>query len=113
MTDEGDEPETRPEEIIDPASGKPRLCARRCDTCVAYPDDRMRLGEERRTSFLADAAAKDSYVVCHATIYPADPADYAPAICRGFWQLHRRDSAPTRFMLAFGHYVEVEPPPDR
>lgn len=96
-------------DVSDP-DGRARVLARRCDTCVAYPDDRMHLGENRRAAFLTDTAARDRFVVCHQSLPALAPDGYAPAICRGFWQQHRHDTMPTRMMLAYGFYVEVDPP---
>ena len=92
-------------DVAIPGKNCARLLSRPCDTCVTFPDDRMRLGEARRQEFIETALRRDSYVVCHDTLSTAEPA-----ICRGFWNLHRFDSAPLRVLAAFGLVEESEPP---
>jgi hypothetical protein len=83
-----------------------RLLDRPCATCVIFPDDRAYLGQERRTSFIEEVLAKDSYVVCHET----GTGKTEPAICRGFFNAHRHDSWRLRLIVFLGLVREVPAP---
>jgi hypothetical protein len=71
-----------------------------------FPDDRAHLGQERRLAFIEEVLRKDSYVICHETLTPG----ILPAVCRGFFNTHRRDTRDLRLMVLFDMYTEVEPP---
>lgn len=71
-----------------------------------FPDDRVHLGQQRRRAFIQAALDKDSYVVCHETLV----AGVLPAVCRGFFNVHRRDTFPLRLMVVLDLCAEVDPP---
>lgn len=106
MTDDDEDEHLHAGDVTDPVTRRVRLLSRPCDTCVIFPDNRAHLRPGRREQFIADAVANDGYIVCHATIGHDAPR----AICRGFWNVHRKDTLPLRLVACFGLAVEVDPP---
>jgi hypothetical protein len=73
---EGDEPYA---DVADPATGRVRLCAHRCATCVFRPDSAGWLMPGRVAAMVAAARAREGHITCHHTL-----GTDAPAICRGY-----------------------------
>lgn len=96
-------------EVGDPETRTVRVLSRPCDTCVTFPDDRMHLGDKRRQAFIQEALDRDGFITCHDTL-PYAATDCLPAICRGFWNLHRNAVTPLRVVQVYGMAVEVDPP---
>lgn len=67
--------------------GQVHVLSRKCDTCIFRPGNLMHLEEGRADRMAEEAVANQSVIPCHATIYGEDKA---PAICRGYWDVHRR-----------------------
>jgi hypothetical protein len=81
-----------------------RVCARRCETCIFRRGNLMHLHAARVPDMVADALAADTAIVCHKTL------DGERAVCRGFWDRHRRDTLMCR--LGAGIYGVLETEPD-
>lgn len=94
-------------DITDRATGRSRILAEKCATCILGPaGTRIALSPARIRQFVADTVAAESYVVCHSTLHGL--SDTAPAICRGF-----ADSYDTQALLILrrlDNLVEVDPP---
>ncbi|MEU4229401.1 hypothetical protein AB0F17_34335 [Nonomuraea sp. NPDC026600] len=70
----------------------------------------MHLEPSRRNAMVAEALANNSWIICHKTLpYGGTPAA-RQAVCRGFYDIHGRDSAGIRIVHAFGGFTEVTPP---
>lgn len=99
-------------DACDAASGLPRVLNTKCPTCIFRPGNPMHLSPGRRDELVAQALARDSWIVCHATLPATGNAIGNQAICRGFWDVHATDSAGCRLATALGGPVQV-PPPDQ
>ncbi|MBG0818276.1 hypothetical protein [Planomonospora sp. ID82291] len=96
--------------IVDPATGQPRLSARKCSTCIFRPGNLMHLAPGRRDEMVTEALANNSWIICHATLpYGAHP-EAAQAVCRGFYDVHGRASVGVRLVHALGGFTDTEPP---
>lgn len=90
-------------DITDRATGKPRMCAEMCATCIMRPAPAaIALPPGRLKQFIAQALTQQSYVICHSTFCEL------PAACRGF--ADRYDTNWLRVMRRLGGFVEIEPP---
>lgn len=78
-------------DVVDPDIGLPRVMSRKCDTCIFRPGNPMHLREGRRESMVAGATANGAWIPCHDTF-----AEDAQGICRGFYDVHGRDSVGIR-----------------
>ncbi|MFD4406694.1 hypothetical protein ACFWPH_28425 [Nocardia sp. NPDC058499] len=91
-------------DITDPATGKSRLLDKKCPTCVFRPGNPVYTRESAEK--LADRACEDdTYVVCHSTYKDGQSPPHA--ICRGFWDRHRNDTAALRILQFFDRIIEV------
>jgi hypothetical protein len=99
-------------DITCPRTGRSRLLAARCTTCILRPGDLMHLGAERVREFVQEALDRDTYVVCHQTLPHLDgePNDFRPAICRGFFDAYADRVTPLRILRIVDRLIEVEPP---
>lgn len=101
-----------PSNVVDPATGLPRVLSRKCGTCIFRRPGRALVGPERRDEVAQRAVENDSWVICHDTL-PYGKHEVPPgeqAICRGFWDTHRRDSLGCRMAVVLGGPIEVDPP---
>lgn len=91
-------------DVSDPATGKPRMCAEMCSTCILRPGSTVvaSLPPGRVRELIADARRGEAYVICHSTLTDE------PAICRGFADRYSTNSL--RIMERLGGFVEIEPP---
>ena len=96
--------------VMDPETVRVRLLAEKCSTCIFRPGNLMHLQPGRRDQMSAEAIAEDGWITCHATLPYGQHPDAEPAVCRGFWDVHRNDSFFTRFAAYTGHFVEVPQP---
>ena len=95
--------------VLDPADrGRPRLCARQCDTCVFLPGNVMKLRPGRLREMVRLSLAGGGYIPCHETIRRTD--GFRPAVCRGFYDAHGHRSNVLRIWGRLGGFREVEPP---
>ena len=97
-------------DVVDHSSGLPRVLDRKCGTCIFRPGNLMHLDPGRREEMVRAALGRGSWIVCHATLPAAGIPIGEQAICRGFWDVHARDSFGCRLAVAFGGPVFVPPP---
>lgn len=97
-------------DVRDADSGLPRLLTTKCATCIFRPGNLMFLPPDYRDQLVREALARDSWIVCHATLPDTDNPPGTQALCRGFWDVHARESAGCRLTLALGGPVLVPPP---
>ncbi len=97
-------------DVCDHDSGLPRVLDRKCDTCIFRPGNLMHLNDGTREDMVRDALAHGSWIVCHATLPDTGNPIGTQALCRGFWDVHARDSLGCRLAVAFGGPVRVSPP---
>ncbi|OXM59559.1 hypothetical protein CF165_47000 [Amycolatopsis vastitatis] len=97
-------------DVVDHSSGLPRVLDRKCGTCIFRPGNLMHLDPGRREEMVRAALGRGSWIVCHATLPAAGIPIGEQAICRGFWDVHARDSLGCRLAVAFGGPVFGPPP---
>ncbi|MCR6488295.1 hypothetical protein M8542_36240 [Amycolatopsis sp. OK19-0408] len=97
-------------DVVDRSTGLPRLLTRKCETCIFRPGNLMHLTDGTRDDVVRAALANDSWIVCHRTLPGTANPVGSQAICRGFWDVHARDSFGCRLAVAFGGPVLVPPP---
>ena len=68
----------------DPESGKIRVLAEKCSTCVLRPGNQMDLRAGRLKNLIEDNINFGGGLVCHKTL-PYGERLAQPAICRGFF----------------------------
>ena len=102
MIDEDEE--SRSYDITDPATGRPRLCAQECSTCIFKPQSPVTRGlrSGRLRQLIEDTRRGGSYIVCHST-FSAEPA-----ACRGF--VDRYSTNLVRIIGRLGGWAEIAPP---
>jgi len=110
MTRDARDTHSRPGDVRDHASGLPRLLTTKCPTCIFRPGNLMFLPPGYRDQLVQEALARDSWIVCHATLPDTGNPPGTQALCRGFWDVHARESAGCRLTLALGGPVLVPPP---
>lgn len=76
--------------------GKVHVCAELCATCVFRPGNLMRLESGRLSRMIHDALRGDTAIICHSTLYQQTQQE---AVCRGFFDRHKRDTLPLRLAL--------------
>jgi hypothetical protein len=97
-------------DVVDHASGLPRVLDDKCTTCIFRPGNLMHLREGAREDMVRAALANDSWIVCHTTLPDTGNLLGTQAICRGFWDVHARDSFGCRLAVALGGPLFVPPP---
>ena len=105
--DDLDEPDDTSTNVGDPALGKTRLLARQCRTCIFRPGNAMHLRQGRLRELVAHALARESFIVCHATL-PGMYPDTQPAVCRGF--VDRYSTQALQVISRLWGFAEVDPP---
>jgi len=74
------------ESILDPVTGRPRLCAWKCSTCVFRPGNLMYLRPGRLADLIEQNTGGDALgLICHKTLSYGDNPDPGGALCRGFY----------------------------
>ena len=71
--------------------------ARQCETCIFRPGNLMKLRAGTVEQLVKQALQAECCIPCHDTLGPE------AAICRGFWNRHRRDVLVLRLAQAFGN----------
>lgn len=94
-------------DIYDRETGKPRICAQQCATCIMNPNSPFRKGPGqlrpgRVPQMLRDAIRTQGYVICHST-FGQDSA----AVCAGVAKVV--EPQVIRIALRFGGVIEVNP----
>jgi hypothetical protein len=95
-------------DIVDQATGLPRLLSRKCNTCIYRPGNLMHLQPGRRDQMEATALARDSWIVCHSTLPAAGQPE--AGICRGFYDIARTESLGFALARFFGDRMGVRWP---
>ncbi|MEV6523183.1 HAD domain-containing protein [Longispora sp. NPDC051575] len=105
---EADQPDASDYSVGDPVTRKTRLLARKCDTCIYHPGNRMHLSQGRLKDITDEARAAESYVICHETT-PEGRASRAiqPAVCQGFFERFSTNSL--RIIGRLFGYLLVDP----
>jgi hypothetical protein len=89
---------------------RPQLLAVKCTTCVFRPGNLMHLREGRFRDLIAANLAADAALICHKTLPHGEHPEVGPAVCRGYYDVHRRDVLAIRLVEAVGGF-EVIPEP--
>lgn len=98
------------DDIWDHEAQRARLCKQECKTCIFKPDSSFRMGagklrDGRFRQLVKDATEKQSFIVCHMTLYNEGAK---PAICRGFYERFSTNMLRVAFRLGAG-WTEVNP----
>jgi hypothetical protein len=107
-SDDTDEEPDAQLSVGDPVLGKSRLLSRQCDTCIFRPGNKMSLGPGRLRDLVAQAIAKQGFIVCHSTLPHYRYPRAQPAICRGF--ADRYSTQALQLITRLFGFVEVDPP---
>jgi Resolvase, N terminal domain len=109
-TDNATDPHSarNPADVLDPETGKVRILARPCATCI-FRCDPMRLGAERTRQVIDHNLRAGALLTCHATLPYGDHPEFGPAVCAGFWVRHRNDVLAGRIAQQFLGIVHVDP----
>lgn len=86
------------------------MLARKCPTCIYRPGNLMHLQPGRREDMENAANELGSWIVCHATLTANGTPLGEQAICRGYWDVHQRNSFGCRLANYYGGPVEVPAP---
>jgi len=98
------------ESLIDPATGKPRLLAEMCSTCVFRPGNLMRLRPGRLKDLIRQNTGPEAQGLhCHQTTYGQNP-ETGLALCRGFYDRFGQLANFIRVCERIGGFTEVVPP---
>lgn len=98
------------ERVANP-DGTPRLCAKKCSTCL-FTGGRM---TEGMRAVVDDARTRESYVMCHETYEHSDfePAEgVQPAMCRGYFDAYSPTQYGLQIVRRYKFYEEVPAPPE-
>lgn len=68
----------------------------KCSTCIFRPGNLMHLSEGRKQDVVDGNVQNDSALTCHQTLPGWPPGTHKPAVCRGFYDVHKQDSFPLR-----------------
>ena len=98
-----------PADVLDPETGKVRVLARPCPTCIFRPHDPMRLGTERTRQVINHNLRTEALLTCHATLPYGDHPEFGPAVCAGFWVRHRNDVLAGRIAQRFLGIMHLDP----
>lgn len=79
-----------------------RVCAGMCSTCIFRPGNLMDLQPGRVRGMVRDSLAADSFITCHKTL------DGERAVCRGFYDRHKRNTLGLRLGAVMG-VIETDP----
>jgi hypothetical protein len=86
---------TNSADIMDRDTGRPRLLADQCATCIYRPGNLMHLRRGRLLEITNAARRNNSFITCHSTLPGMSGAQ--PAVCRGFF-----DRFSTNFLRIMG-----------
>lgn len=87
-----------------------RVLARRCDTCVFNPGNRMHLMPGRLASLVQQIRARRSHLICHSTLPGISKEPIQAAICRGYADAYGDEVRVLQLGRAMDFVEEVEPP---
>ena len=108
---DADEEYGEPVSCADPVTHKARLLAEQCPTCILRPGNLMYLREGRLAELMRDAGREGCQgMICHDTLPGVAPQDYAPALCRGWYDRFGQRNNYVRVMSRLGGITEVPLP---
>lgn len=97
-------------DVLDTATGRPRLLSEQCSTCIFRPGNPMNLRPGYLKEIVEANVAAGAGLTCHQTL-AAHPGEAPPSWCRGFYDAYGDAVAAVRFARAvMGGVTEVEPP---
>jgi hypothetical protein len=79
----------------------------KCSTCIFRPGNLMHLREGRLEQMVKTCLDADTVIPCHQTL------DGPRSICRGLYDVHRRDITVMRMAAALNVFAYDEPPEKR
>lgn len=85
--------------------GKLWVLTEKCQTCIFRPGNKMMLAPGRVESMITSCIEDNSVIPCHDTL------DGPRSVCRGLFDVHRRDITIMRMAAAFDIY-DYDPPPE-
>lgn len=85
--------------------GQVHVLEAKCATCIFRPGNLMDLRPGRVEDMVATCQQRQGVITCHSTL----DTD-VPAVCRGFWDVYRRDIWPLRLAVALD-VVAYDPVP--
>jgi hypothetical protein len=99
---DGDDPHVAPHGPF--RDGRVWVLSEKCATCIFRPGNRMHLAPGRVRQMVAACIEQDTVISCHETY------DGARSVCRGLYDVHRRDITIMRMAAAFD-ILSFDPPP--
>lgn len=96
--------------VVDPATGLPKVLNRKCDTCIFRTNSTMKqhLRDGTIDSMVEQSNANGSWITCHSTLPTMGVEVGEQAICRGYWDVHRFDSWGCKLAISLGGPVFVD-----
>ena len=83
---DADDSDEHPGGIFEPESGMAVwVQAKKCDTCIFWPGNRMHLHEGLLQDLVRGAVAEHSHIPCHDTLLYGRRTRLRPAMCRGYY----------------------------
>ncbi|WP_395107256.1 DUF4314 domain-containing protein [Actinomadura sp. SCN-SB] len=105
-----DHPRRDPADVLDHATGKVRVLARQCATCIFRSSDPMHLGPERIREVIEENLKAGALLTCHATLPYGQYPHFGPAVCAGFWARHRNAVPAGRLAQLLLGTIRIPPP---
>lgn len=106
--DESTDDEVRGTDLIDGETGRPRVQADKCPTCIFRPGDLMHLRPGTVKAMVDEA--RNSFIPCHDTLPRV--SDTPPAVCAGWYECHGERSQTMQILtMLFGKPIYVAPAP--
>jgi hypothetical protein len=105
--DDDDEPVVQAADVLDGQTGKMRVLAEQCATCIFRPGNLMQLRDGALKALTEGAA--DTFVTCHDTL--PNWSQEQPAVCRGFYDGYAEKSRTLQVLVPLFGGVELVPPP--
>lgn len=87
--------------------GEVHVLSRKCSTCIFRRGNLMALPEGRKEGMEVEANAAQSAIICHQTLYGQTEHN---AVCRGYFDVHRRDNPTLQIAERLGALAYDEPP---
>lgn len=98
-----------PSDVLDRETGRVRVLARQCRTCLFRRGNPCHLPPGRAEQVIGENLERDTLLTCHVTLPYGEYPCFGPAVCAGFWRRHWRDVLTGRLAYMIG-IVRVEPP---
>jgi hypothetical protein len=86
--------------------GKLYVLDEKCSTCIFRPGNLMHLREGTVEEMVQGCIEENTVIPCHQTL------DGPRAVCRGLYDVHRREIVVLRMAAAFDRFA-FEPPPEK